>query len=369
MNTRLQVEHPVTELTTGIDLVEWQLLAAAGERLPLAQDQIRQRGHAIEARLTAERADRGFQPVTGELSAVEPPRGLRFDSGVEAGSQISLYYDSLIAKLIAYGGDRQEALERLSDGLAELALLGLPTTQAFLRDAIRQPLFAEGHATTRFIEQAFPAGWRPDAEALRRLRAAACVSWAAPTVAEAKGEWTSPWRHRSAVRVTSATRPARVALHVADEYGEVDAELRVCRDGIVVELDGATVDFPRTDLGAPRGFVQRRQGPTVAITRDGLSLTTTIHPQIDLSRPDGTPDRSGNDIEAPLHGVVSMLYVTVGEEVERGLPVLQMEAMKLIHTLKAPVSGRITSIHCKQGETVPAGAVLVEISPEDEKEG
>ncbi|HMJ97840.1 MAG TPA: biotin carboxylase N-terminal domain-containing protein, partial [Reyranella sp.] len=222
MNTRLQVEHPVTELTTGIDLVEWQLLAAAGERLPLAQDHIRRHGHAIEARLTAERADRSFQPATGELSVVEAPRGLRFDSGVEAGSQVSLYYDSLLAKLIAHGGDRDEALSRLSAGLADLTLLGVPTTQAFLRDAIRHPIFAGGHATTRFIEKAFPDGWTPDADALRRLRAAACVSWAEPRMTDATSEWVSPWNRRSAVRVTTAVRPARLPLHAADEYGEVD---------------------------------------------------------------------------------------------------------------------------------------------------
>ena len=368
MNTRLQVEHPVTELTTGVDLVEWQLLAAAGERLPLTQDQIRQRGHAIEARLTAERADRAFQPVTGELSMVEPPRGLRFDGGVAAGSRVSLYYDSLIAKLIAHGGDRQEALSRLSDGLAELTLLGLATTQAFLRDAIRQPLFAEGQATTRFIEKAFPDGWTPDAEALRRLRAAACVSWAATETADIAGQWTSPWRQRTAVRVTSATRPARVALHIVDEYGEADADLRVGRDGIAVEFGGGTIDFQRTDQGAPAGYVQQRQGAAISIARDGLALTATIQPQIERSRTDGTLDRSGNDIEAPLHGVVSSLYVALGEKVEKDAPVLQMEAMKLIHTLKAPVSGRIKSIHCKQGETVPAGAVLVEISPEQAEE-
>ena len=370
MNTRLQVEHPVTELTTGIDLVEWQLLAAAGERLPLAQDHIRRHGHAIEARLTAERADRAFQPVTGELSAVEAPRGLRFDSGVEAGSQVSLYYDSLLAKLIAHGGDRDEALSRLSAGLAELALLGVPTTQAFLRDAIRHPIFAGGQATTRFIEKAFPDGWTPDADTLRRLRAAACVSWAEPQMTDATSEWVSPWNRRSAVRVTTAVRPARLPLHVADEYGEVDAELRVGRDGITVELEDTTIEFalPRKGADIAAGFVQRRQGASVSIARDGLALTATIQPRIEMSRTDGQLERSGNVVEAPLHGVVSKLYVAPGDSVEKGAPLLQMEAMKLIHTLKAPVSGRIQSIRCAEGDTVPAGALLIEISPEDAKE-
>ena len=370
MNTRLQVEHPVTELTTGVDLVEWQLLAAAGERLPLAQDQIRQRGHAIEARLTAERADRGFQPVTGELSVVQPPRGLHFDSGVEAGSRIGLYYDSLLAKLIAHGGDREEALARLADGLAELTLLGLPTTQAFLRDAVRHPVFAEGHATTRFIEKVFPDGWTPDADALRRLRAAACVCWSAPETADVARDWVSPWSRRSAVRVTTAVRPARLPLHVADEYGEADAELRVGRDGILVELDGQTVELPRsrTEADPVAGFAHRRDGAAVSIARDGLALTATIHPRIEMSRADGQLERSGNVVEAPLHGVVARLYVATGDSVRKGTPVLQMEAMKLIHTLKAPVDGRIQSIRCAEGDTVPAGAVLIELSPDAAEE-
>src|SRR6201996_4264604 len=144
MNTRLQVEHPVTEFITGIDLVEWQLLAAAGEKLPLTQEQIRARGHAIEARITAERADLGFQPATGTLSVVDAPRGVRFDSGVETGSEVSLYYDSMLAKLIAHGTDRAAALARLTKGLSELTLLGIPTIQPFLRDASREQLFADG---------------------------------------------------------------------------------------------------------------------------------------------------------------------------------------------------------------------------------
>ena len=240
MNTRLQVEHPVTELITGIDLVEWQLLAAAGEKLPLAQDQIRVHGHAIEARITAERADLGFAPVTGELALVDAPRSLRFDSGVAAGSRVSLYYDSLLAKAVAHGADRNAALSRLVAGLSDLTLLGLPTTQAFLRDALRHPLFRDGNTTTRFIETAFPGGWKPDPDQLRLLRAAACVVWAGLGATDPAGDWINPWRRRSAVRVTAAVRPAKVLLHAADEYGEVDAELRVGRDGIMVEIDEIT---------------------------------------------------------------------------------------------------------------------------------
>jgi len=373
MNTRLQVEHPVTEFITGIDLVEWQLLAAAGEKLPLTQAQIRRRGHAIEARITAERADLGFRPATGALTTVVPPRGLRFDAGVEPGSQVSLYYDSLLAKLIAHGADRTAALTRLAAGLAELRLMGLPTTQAFLRDAVRHRIFETGAATTRFIETAFPEGWKPDSEALLTLRAAACVAWGTPSRSDASAEWVNPWARRSAVRVTAAVRPARLTLHLADEYGEIEADLRVSRDGIAVELDGRTIAFD-----APQGaddamtltapgidgvfFVQRRDG-VIRITRDGLALATTVEPKIDRSLSHGHMERSGNAIEAPLHGVVSQLHVALGDTVEKGAPVLQMEAMKLIHTLNAPLQGRVAAIRCTVGETVPAGAVLVEIAP------
>jgi acetyl/propionyl-CoA carboxylase alpha subunit len=377
MNTRLQVEHPVTEFITGVDLVEWQLLAAAGERLPLAQEQIRARGHAIEARITAERADVGFQPATGRLSAVDAPHGVRFDSGVEAGSQVSLYYDSMLAKLITHGTDRAAALARLTRGLSELTLLGVPTIQPFLRDASRHPLFASGKATTRFIETAFPDGWKPNVEELRNLRAAACVVWAELDDTKASAQWINPWDRRSAVRVTSAVRPAKASLHLADEYGEADAEILVGRDGITVELENASVSLGRPviehgtiKLASPSGhpFIARRDGNVVCIAREGLSLSATIRLRIDLPREHAGLGKSGNLIEAPLHGVVSQLHVAIGDTVEKDAPVLQMEAMKLIHTLRAPVPGRVGQIRCNVGDTVPAGAILIEITPSEVEE-
>lgn len=377
MNTRLQVEHPVTESITGIDLVEWQLLAAAGEPLPLKQDQIGARGHAIEARITAERADLSFQPATGELSVVNVPRGVRFDSGVEAGSQVSLYYDSMLAKMIAHGSDRASARSRLGAGLSGSTLLGLPTIQAFLRDAIDHPIFADGKATTRFIETAFPDGWKPKAQELLRLRAAACVAWAKLDAARPDAQWVSPWDRRSALRVTSAVRPARVSLHATDEYGEIDAEVLVSRD-IVVEMDGTSVEFapPSADgrliklaSDTPTApFIARHDGAKVSIAREGLAINATIRLRIEMPRSGGQLDRAGNVIEAPLYGVVSQLHVALGDAVERGAPVLQMEAMKLVHTLKAPVPGRIEQIRCTVGDIVPAGAILVEITPDEVEE-
>jgi 3-methylcrotonyl-CoA carboxylase alpha subunit len=378
MNTRLQVEHPVTEFVTGIDLVEWQLLAASGEKLPLTQDQIRLHGHAIEARITAERADRDFQPATGRLVSVVPPRGLRFDSGVETGSEIGLYYDSLLAKLIGHGATRQTALSRLASGLETLTLLGVPTTQPFLLDAVSHPLFSGGKATTRFIETAFPGGWRPEHKGLAMLRAAAAAFWLQSGSAEPETTWKNPWMRRSAVRVMASERPAHTALLVSDEYGESDVEVIVGRNGIQAVVDETAVtlgsiscDSSRmilSDAGRETAFVVDRDGDLVWITRNGMAISATIELKIDLPRAPGAHGLGGNVIDAPLHGVVSQIFVAVGDTVEKGSAVLQMEAMKLIHTLTAPVSGRVAAIHCNAGDTVPAGAVLVEISSADEEE-
>jgi 3-methylcrotonyl-CoA carboxylase alpha subunit len=379
MNTRLQVEHPVTEFVTGIDLVEWQLLAAAGEKLPLAQRDIRLHGHAIEARIAAERADRDFQPATGRLVSVVPPRGLRFDSGVETGSVIGLYYDSLLAKLIAHGATRQTALSRLASGLEALALLGVPTTQPFLLDAISHPLFADGKATTRFIETAFPGGWRPEPAGLTMLRVAAAAFWLQQGSAESEMAWTSPWARRSAVRVMASERPAHTTLHLSDEYGDSDVDISVGRTGIKAEIGGTPVmlgsiscDSTRmtlSDAGRETAFVVQRDGNLVRIAHNGMAISTRIELKIDLPRAPGTSERGGNVIDAPLHGVVSQIFVAVGDTVEKGSAVLQMEAMKLIHTLTAPVSGRVAAIHCSAGDTVPAAAVLVEIVSVDAEEG
>jgi 3-methylcrotonyl-CoA carboxylase alpha subunit len=235
-------------------------------------------------------------------------------------------------------------------------------------------LFADGRATTRFIETAFPDGWKPNADELRSLRAAACVIWAGFDGAAPAAQWINPWDRRSAIRVTSAVRPAKASLHLADEYGQTDAEVLVGREGIAVELEGAslnlgrpTIDGDAITLASPSGhpFIARRDGNAVSITREGLSLTATIRLRIEMPREQGHLEKSGNVIEAPLHGVVSQLHVALGDIVEKGAPVMQMEAMKLIHTLKAQVAGRVAQIRCNVGDTVPAGAVLIEITPSE----
>ena len=210
------------------------------------------------------------------------------------------------------------------------------------------------------------------------LRAAAAAFWLQPGTAGPETNWTSPWMRRSAVRVMASERPARTTLHLSDEYGDSDIDVIVGRAGITAEVgetimtlgsiscDGAHMTL--ADAGRATAFVVQRDGNLVQIMRNGMAIAATIELKIDLPRAPGTNDRGGNVIDAPLHGVVSQIFVAVGDEVEKGSAVLQMEAMKLIHTLAAPVSGRVAAIHCNAGDTVPAGAVLVEISAPDEEE-
>ncbi|PJI40928.1 biotin carboxylase N-terminal domain-containing protein [Ferrovibrio sp.] len=379
MNTRLQVEHPVTEAITGIDLVEWQIRAAAGEALPLQQAQIRQSGHAIEARITAERVDMGFQPVTGRLECVVAPRDLRFDTGVADGAEISPYYDSMIAKLVAAGRNRGSCLARLEAGLNELTLLGLSSNQLFLRDAVRHPLFVEGRATTRFIETAFPGGWKIDAGELRLLRAAATAAWLVkePSATELEN-WTNPWLRQRPVRVTASARAARATVMLNDEYGTAEIELRYGRDGVEAMMDGEIIRLgPVARSGGSLAITPESvaetlpvssDGGRICITRHGLAISADLVLKSEAQRASDADARSGNRVDAPLHGLITQIHVVVGDRVEAGMAVVQMEAMKLVHTLPAPRAGHVTGIRQAVGDIVPAGTTLIEIDVIEEKE-
>jgi 3-methylcrotonyl-CoA carboxylase alpha subunit len=357
MNTRLQVEHPVTEEITGIDLVEWQLTVAAGLPLPLGQEGIVAKGHAIEARIAAERADQSYQPSVGRFRAVEVPGGLRLDTGISADSEIGLNYDSMIAKAIARGADRESARRRLVAGLERLVLLGPATNQAFLRDCLVSPEFVEGSATTAFLARRFPDGWTPSREALARLRGTAALAW----LRSGASRHATPWHQRDGYRVMGACRPAVFELRVEDEYGPADVAVRsgggvtqAVVDGHVVPLDGA---LPRHEIA----------GDTVAVADDALSINVRVTPAIDLAL--GSDVRSGpnGSLTSPLPGLVVSIAVGVGDDVEEGDILLQMEAMKLVHTVTAPHSGRVAAIHCAAGDTVAAGTVLVDIVREEEE--
>jgi acetyl/propionyl-CoA carboxylase alpha subunit len=254
----------------------------------------------------------------------------------------------------------------------------MPSTQAFLRDALRHPLFVAGKATTRFIPTAFPDGWQVDAQELRILRAMAAARWLLPLADDQPDAWSSPWTRRSGVRVTGSVRPATTDLLLIDEYGEV--ELQACRgrDGLSMLIDGEVVTLGDIVVHADRLVTNgeggqetlraRKDGDRIEIARKGFAIDATVALVIDTPRGVAGVEQRGNVIEAPLHGMVSQLYVAVGDRVEVGSPVLQMEAMKLIHTLSAPAAGAIAAIRCVVGATVPAGTLLVEITLDDTEE-
>lgn len=361
MNTRLQVEHPVTEAIAGIDLVEWQLRVAAGLPLPLRQEQILARGHAIEVRLAAERPDRGFQPSVGRFAEVREPAGLRFDTGVAAGSDVALHYDSMIAKLIAHGPNRATALARLRAGLAELVLLGPATNQAFLRDCLAQPNFTEGRATTRFLPRAFPEGWAPDPADLARVRAAA----AAAAVDLVPPERKVVWHSTSGFRVMGRRRPGKVSFDVVDEYGKAAVTLKAGPRGPRAEVDGVEIE---RDLQARPAIAVRHPsgGWRVLANAAGISVDAHVTLAAETGRAAEDGLTAGSNLVAPLPGVISEIRVGVGDRVVRGDTGLQMEAMKLIHSLSFDVAGTVTAVNCAVGDVVISGATLVEIEAEQE---
>ena len=369
MNTRLQVEHPVTEEITGVDLVEWQLTVAAGLPLPLAQAQIHAKGHAIEVRLAAERADQGFAPAIGRFVRVGPAEGIRLDTGIADGSEVGLHYDSMLAKAIAWAPTRAEAVARLSAGLARLPVLGTPTNQAFLKDCLARPDFAGARATTRFLPENFPDGWAPEPRALARVRALAAAFW---MWGPGSGEAATPLHARTGFRVMGARRSARVELDVSDDYGTAKLALIRGPDGVSAEVEGETL--PLT-LPSGEGWVHEglpvfavRDGDTVHLAHDALAISAQVGLAIEIDSLAKVEGAGSGALTAPLPGLVTQVAVRPGDRVAQGATVLQMEAMKLVHTLAAHAAGTVAAVHCAEGDTVRAGALLVEITPDEEED-
>ena len=356
MNTRLQVEHPVTEAITGIDLVAWQIAVASGLALPLKQEEIVSKGHAIEARIAAERPDRAYQAATGIVSALVVPTETRIDTGIAEGSEIGLHYDSMIAKLIVHAPDRAAAVSDLVTALSDFAVLGVGTNSAFLKDCAERPDFVIGRLTTDFLAREFPDGWQPDADALAALRADAAHAWARST----GGEGTNPWQRRSAFRVTAVARPAQLQVHIVDDYGEASITL-------LETMQGPLARFENGRQLPIRGRASiKRAGQRVFAAAGGLSIDASIKAAIEAVE-DGEGDTGGdNQLSAPLPGIITGVFIAAGAHVEQGASLIQMEAMKLVHTLVAPRSGRVARIHCALGETVPAGARLIDIESLEE---
>ncbi|HEY0523593.1 MAG TPA: acetyl/propionyl/methylcrotonyl-CoA carboxylase subunit alpha [Stellaceae bacterium] len=384
MNTRLQVEHPVTEMITGLDLVEWQLRVAAGGRLPLRQEDLAIRGHAFEVRLYAEDPDRDFLPATGTLKTFRtPPEGahVRLDAGVREGDAIGVHYDPMIAKLIVWDESRSAALQRLRGALDATAISGLATNLAFLRRVAGNPAFAAGEVDTGFIGRhradlvPAPAPAPEGALAAAALRLLLDQEEAARTAAARAADRWSPWHRTDGWRLNGDTyqevrfreaaggerivrvdypRPSAGGLRklsIGDRTVEGAAE-RLPDGALAIVLDGVR-----------RRVVTARDGAVFSVFLDGASYRFTYE---DPHAPAGVAEGDAGRLAAPMPGKIVQVLAEPGAQVKRGQPLLVLEAMKMEHTIAAPADGRLAALCCAVGDLVDEGAELVVFEPEEE---
>jgi acetyl-CoA carboxylase biotin carboxylase subunit len=361
MNTRLQVEHPVTEFVSGIDLVEWQIRVAEGERLPLTQAQVQWQGHAIEARVYAENPANNFLPVTGEVLLWQPPtgEGTRVDSGIQTGDMISIHYDPMLAKIVAYGGDRGTAVRRLLRALQTTILLGFPHNISFLGDVLRLPEFQHGRLHTHFLADHF-ANWQPPTGDLNLALIAATVarSESHPQLPQNQGYWRNNPNQPPLYRYEWAGEVVEVCLtavpHTKQQYRLKlsDAEYAVILHEQVEGTITLTVEGVRQRVTAvyhndqwwlqtETGVVQLRQLPL-------------------LTEPQPTAD-AGGSLRAPMPGSILAVLVEVGQAVKKGQPLLKLEAMKMEHTIRAAGDGLVEEIYYGPGDAVEAETQLLRI--------
>ena len=373
MNTRLQVEHPVTEMISGQDLVEWQLRVAAGQPLPLAQEQLQIRGHALEARIYAEDAGKGFLPSTGRLIRLAPPAeslNVRVDTGVEEGDEITPFYDPMIAKLIVWDEHRDGALARMRKALADYEVAGVTTNIDFLSRLVACPAFAGADLDTGLIERQkdflFPAVQPLPRDALL-VATVGELLWeqhAARQTARSSGDPWSPWHARDGWRMNlSAAR----TITFKDGETLVDASVRYQGDQWQITVHGETTLARGRKLEGDRFAVElddRRLIASVVAVDDKRSVflngsTYSLLRDDPLHRVDAG-DAHGGGLTAPMPGKIVALLAQPGQKVDKGTPLLILEAMKMEHTITAPAAGIVKAFCYVAGEQVSDGAALVE---------
>ncbi|HEY8707880.1 MAG TPA: biotin carboxylase N-terminal domain-containing protein [Burkholderiaceae bacterium] len=378
MNTRLQVEHPVTEATVGIDLVEWQLRVAAGEPLAFEQKDLSRRGWAIEARVCAEDPGAGFAPEIGAIVGYAEPggEGVRVDSGVRAGSRVTPYYDSMLAKVIAFADTREQAARRLATALDQYELLGVRSNLGFLADLLRAPAFGR-MLTTHYIESSFPEGWKARGDAVEALATAALgCALAAHALYTA-----SPWQALGAWRVTCDAAPSGVRVLLEDPTRTLHQALVQARGNawrvqvgerdfsFTARLDGERLDLEHEGRSASHRFLRVHEAGAERVWLCGSQGTHTWT-RVDrvrhaLAGGDAAGVDAGNSLRAPMPGLVTSVPISVGASVRAGDTLVMLEAMKMLHTLSAPADGRVTELRCREGDSVRGGDVLVVIEPEE----
>jgi 3-methylcrotonyl-CoA carboxylase alpha subunit len=365
MNTRLQVEHPVTEMITGLDLVEWQIRVAAGEPWPMEQQQIVARGHAIEARLYAEDPARDFAPATGSLRAFhlpEPAGDLRIETGMREGDAVSIYYDSLLAKLIAWGADRASARARLEAALTRVEIAGIANNSDFLSRLVRHPGFAAGGIDTGFIDRHRNALTLP-------LSAAPLIALAGASLASIheapKGDAGSPWNLRDAWRLTAYAAP-EYQLQWLDAGRERRVSISFGRNAIAVAAEEGIIELRLVTIKGPELLFEVDGAPLRAYVRQrGREVEVTIASRSWSLRRLDPFARNASDaadparLAAPVHGRVLDVLVSAGDKVKRGQVLMLLECMKLEYRVTAPADGSIQALHYAAGDVVEEGARLL----------
>jgi 3-methylcrotonyl-CoA carboxylase alpha subunit len=354
MNTRLQVEHPVTEAVTGLDLVEWQYRVACGEKLALTQREVPLQGHAVEARIYAEDPARGFLPSTGTLVALRFPQGVRVDTGVEQGSAISPYYDPMIAKMVAHAPTRDAALETLASAIEGTVAAGPRTNLAMLAALCRAPDFRAGNFDTGFIDRhpELMGSAEPDRTAAA-YGAARLVAQDTSRIAETLNRDAdaplSPWDVTDGFQLSG---PRTVTLPILVDGEPAEAVVSYGPNGTKIVVAGEEAASDATAIEADAIYVLRHGRQTVVRRVEPGSG--------DLDHGDGD-----GQIRAPMHGKVLALLVAEGDQVEKGQRVAIVEAMKMEHALTAQRAGRVTGIAVAAGSQVAEGARLMNIEPGD----
>ena len=381
MNTRLQVEHPVTEAVTGIDLVEWQLRVAAGEALPLNQEQIAIDGHAVEARVYAEDPARDFMPAPGTVRRVAYARGVRIDAGVERGDEVSAHYDPMIAKVVAHDRDRESSFDRLADAIDATHLVGLATNLDFLARLLRHRPVRAARSRSGFDTgliardmDALASRRQPPPFALalmcvahldrRALRGAAWRLWGGGCVRvhlDVDGE--------RVVRRLAFDRDGTIT--VTEDHDTGGPETGRKRAGVdnsrAAEVVLTNIEFDRKSVSAlVNGKAMRmsrlRAGATISLSGHGARLAATLPDQLRRVASQANP----NSVEAPMAGTIQGVEVKPGQKVEKGERLVVMAAMKMEYVLKAPLDGVVRKVHCRRGDAVSDGALLVSFREDDD---
>ncbi|MCF8480045.1 MAG: acetyl/propionyl/methylcrotonyl-CoA carboxylase subunit alpha [Rhodospirillum sp.] len=371
MNTRLQVEHPVTEMITGQDLVEWQLRVAAGDPLPLTQAELSSQGHAFEARVYAEDPARDFAPSTGKLVHLgQPAEGphVRVDTGVAQGDSVSIFYDPMIAKLIVWDRDRASALRRLRSALADYTVAGVSTNLEFLGAVAANPDFAEGGVSTRFIEtheeSLFPERQPADGEVLTlaALHLVLTERAEAATLAAGSGDPFSPWSLANGWRLNDDNHHA---IDLKDGSETVRVVVHYRRDGFEVDLPGGDRVDVRGELEPDGGLSAEisglgRRATVVRLGEDLVVLAKGKQHVLGVVSAIGEVDSAvGGGLSAPMPGKVVQVMVAPGDAVTKGQALLVLEAMKMETTIAAPADGVVKEVCFSAGDQVNDGAALI----------